>query len=201
MITKVPRRARVLLPIAALVVTGCTVLSAILPSPPPPTTATVELRDLEGKIVGNATLTQMSDGVRLVLDARGLPAGGKAVHFHDAGRCEPPFSSAGGHFNPERKRHGLLNPDGPHAGDLANIRIGADGAGRLETMDYRVSLDPGTSSLFDTDGTALVIHAGPDDFSTDPTGNSGAPIACGVLSRTKTNGDEVGGPEGPRTRP
>src|SRR5262245_6341675 len=102
MTTRARRIPHIPLLIVALAGTGCSVLAALLPAPPPPTTATAELRDLEGKIVGNATLTQMSDGVRLVVDARGLPPGEKAVHFHETGRCEPPFSSAGGHFDPER---------------------------------------------------------------------------------------------------
>src|SRR5262245_13428801 len=100
MTTQFRRLPPSLLAIAAPTLTGCSVL---LPSPPPPTTATAELRDLGGKTVGNATLTQMSDGVRLVLDARGLPPGERAVHFHEKGQCEPPFATAGGHFNPDRK--------------------------------------------------------------------------------------------------
>ena len=168
--------------VAILTTAGCAALS---PSPPPPTTATVELKDPSGTVVGNATLTQMLDGVRLVVDARGLPAGQKGVHIHEAGTCDPPFASEGGHFNPDGKKHGLLNPDGPHAGDLPNMTIGAAGTGRLETMNYRVRLDPGPTSGFDSDGSALVVHAGPDDFTTDPAGNSGARIACGVITPAK----------------
>ena len=172
--------------VLALVITtgGC---AALLPSPAPPTTAKAELKDPRGTVVGTATLTQMSDGVRLVIDAHGLPPGERGVHIHEVGRCEPPFDSAGGHFNPDAKSHGLLNPAGPHAGDMPNMRIGTDATGRLETMNYRVSLDPGPTSVFDADGSALVVHAGPDDFKTDPAGGSGARIACGVLMPTKSS--------------
>ena len=163
---------------------GC---AALLPAPPPPTTATAELKDVKGTVVGTATLIQISDGVRLVLDVRGLPPGDKAVHIHEVGTCDAPFTSAGNHFNPDGKAHGLLNPGGPHAGDLPNMRVGTDGTGRLETMNYRVSLDPGPTSVFDADGSALVVHAAADDFKTDPTGEAGARIACGVVTSTKSS--------------
>jgi len=117
--------------------------------------ATVELRDAGNRVVGQATLTEVSGGVRIVLEASGLRPGPKGVHLHAAGKCEPPaFASAGDHLNPQNKPHGLLNPDGPHAGDLPNITIDADGKGRLETFTERVSLGPGSASLFDDDGTA-----------------------------------------------
>ena len=165
-------------------ISGC---AALLPAPPPPTTATAELKDAKGTVVGTATLIQISDGVRLVLEVRGLPPGDKAVHLHEVGTCEPPFTSAGGHFNPEGKAHGLLNPAGPHAGDLPNMKVGTDGTGRLETMNYRVRLDPDPTSLFDADGSALIVHAAADDFKTDPAGESGARIACGVVTPTKSS--------------
>jgi len=146
--------------------------------------ATVELRDAGNRVVGQATLTEVSGGVRIVLEASGLRPGPKGVHLHAAGKCEPPaFASAGDHLNPQNKPHGLLNPDGPHAGDLPNITIDADGKGRLETFTERVSLGPGSASLFDDDGTALVIHAAPDDFKTDPSGNTGPRIACGIVEK------------------
>jgi Cu-Zn family superoxide dismutase len=96
--------------------------------------------------------------------------------------CEPPaFTSAGGHVNPGGRQHGLQNPRGPHAGDLPNIRIEADGSGRLESLNDRITLGAGPTSLFDGDGSALVIHAAADDLQTDPTGNSGGRLACGVI--------------------
>ena len=146
------------------------------------TAATAELRNAEGHVLGTASFTQISAGVRILVEMRGMPPGAKAVHIHEVGRCEgPAFASAGSHFNPEKRQHGLLNPQGPHAGDLPNITIDADGSGRLETTTDRVTLGGGPTSLFDGDGLALVVHGSPDDFKTDPTGNSGARIACGVI--------------------
>ncbi len=114
------------------------------------------------------------------------PAGPRAVHIHEVGKCDPPeFTTAGAHLNPSGKKHGLLNPDGPHDGDLPNLTVAPDGTGRLETLNNRISLDRIASSSSDGDGSALIIHAGPDDFKTDPAGNSGARIACGVIAMTK----------------
>ena len=145
-------------------------------------TANAELQNSEGRPVGAALLTQINAGVRIVVDVRGLSPGAKAVHIHETGRCEAPaFSSAGRHFNPDGRQHGLLNPQGPHAGDLPNITIESDGSGRLETTTDRITLGVGSTSVFDGDGSAIVVHGGPDDFLTDPTGNSGARIACGVI--------------------
>jgi superoxide dismutase, Cu-Zn family len=166
----------------ALLLTGCA--GAMSSTPSGGTTATAELRDANNQVVGQATFIEVSGGVRIVLEARGLPAGDKGVHLHTVGKCEPPqFTSAGAHFNPQNKQHGTLNPSGPHAGDLPNITIAANGTGRLETFTERVTLGSGPSSLFDDDGTAIVVHAAPDDFQTDPTGNSGARIACGVVAK------------------
>lgn len=147
-------------------------------------TARAELRNAGGQVVGTATLTQVGGAVRIVLEAQGLPAGVKGVHIHAVGRCDPPdFTSAGSHFNPQGRQHGALNAQGPHAGDLPNLTIGADGKGRLESTSQLVTLQTGPSSVFDADGSALVVHAAADDFRTDPTGNSGARIACGVISK------------------
>jgi Cu-Zn family superoxide dismutase len=162
-----------------VVLTAC---AGVAPLSPVGTSATAEVRDANDRVVGQATLTEVIGGVRIVLEARGLPPGEKGVHVHAVGKCEPPaFASAGGHFNPLGKQHGLLNPTGPHAGDLPNITIAAEGTGRFETLTERVTLGAGTNSLFGGDGTALVVHGAPDDFKTDPTGNSGARIACGVI--------------------
>jgi superoxide dismutase, Cu-Zn family len=148
-------------------------------------TATADLRDAAGMGVGTATFTQVGNTVRIVLAVRGLPPGVKGVHLHAVGKCEPPpFTSAGAHFNPGAKQHGSLNPQGAHAGDLPNITIAADGTGRLETATDGITLGTGATSLFDTDGSAIVVHAAPDDFKTDPTGNSGARIACGIVVKT-----------------
>jgi len=146
------------------------------------TRAQAELKNGTGQTVGTATLTQESSGVRITVELSNFPAGRHGVHIHAVGMCEPAnFTSAGAHFNPEGKKHGLQNPEGPHAGDLPNLEVGSDGTGSLEYLNSRVTLSVGPSSLFDADGSALVIHANPDDEKSDPTGNSGGRIACGVL--------------------
>ena len=144
-----------------------------------------------GAQVGTAELTQEANQVRVIVrfnDASVVTPGNHGFHFHAVGRCDgPDFMSAGGHFNPASKQHGLKNPAGPHSGDLPNLPIDATtrnqtGAGyTFVTTSNLVTLTPGASSLFDADGTALVIHANPDDEVTDPTGNSGGRIACAVL--------------------
>jgi Cu-Zn family superoxide dismutase len=160
-----------------LVTAGCAGIMT-----PSGATAIAELRDANGQPVGTATFTEVAGGVRIVLDARGLPPGVKGVHIHEVGQCEPPgFTSAGAHFNPGRRQHGLMNPQGPHAGDLPNITIAPDGTGRLETMNERITLGADPNTLLDANGSALVIHAAADDFMTDPTGNTGARIACGPI--------------------
>lgn len=146
--------------------------------------ATVELRNAAGATVGTANLTQVGNVVRIVLDAKGLTPGLHAVHIHAVGKCDPPdFNSAGPHFNPTSKQHGALNPQGSHAGDLPNLNVGPDSNGRLETATEQITLGDGATSLWDADGSTLVVHAAPDDFQTDPTGNSGARVACGVVTK------------------
>ena len=139
-----------------------------------------------GAPIGTAQLTQDQSGAVFVdIASISLPAGAHGIHFHDVGKCDatttPAFSSAGGHYNPMGKEHGLQNPNGPHAGDNPNITVPASGAGRVSFSTDRVSLTPGTASLLDADGSALVIHAAADDQVTNPSGNSGARIACGVV--------------------
>jgi Cu-Zn family superoxide dismutase len=151
------------------------------------TTATAEVRNAAGQGVGTATFTDVTGGVRIVAEFRNLPPGAHAVHIHEVGRCEPPgFSSAGNHYNPGKREHGILNPKGPHAGDLPNVTIAADGTGRLETLTDRITLRSGSMSVLDSDGSTLVVHAAPDDFKTDPTGNSGNRIACGVIVKSSS---------------
>ena len=163
--------------VASVLVAGCTSMRT-----PTDNTARAEIRNAAGHTVGNATLTQVGNAVRVVLEAQGLPPGAKGVHIHAVGKCDPPdFTTAGSHFNPLGKQHGALNPQGPHAGDLPNLTVGADGKGRLESTTQMVTLLGGPTSVFDADGSAIVIHAAPDDFRTDPAGNSGARIACGVI--------------------
>lgn len=149
---------------------------------PKPLTATAELKDKDGNTVASVALTEQSGGVRIVLTATKLPAGQHGWHIHAVGKCDAPdFTTAGGHFNPDGKQHGTQNPQGPHAGDLGNLTAGADGSARGELAATKVTLAPGAASLLKPDGTAIVIHAGIDDDKTDPAGNSGARIACGVV--------------------
>ncbi len=139
--------------------------------------AKAELKDVQGKVVGTATLNEVSGGVKIALRASGLKPGDHGFHLHAVGKCEPPaFTSAGGHFNPGNKKHGKKNPEGAHAGDLPNLKVGANGTGSIDAT-------AGGVTLKDVAGLALVIHADPDDEKTDPTGNSGARVACGVISK------------------
>ena len=145
--------------------------------------ATAELKDKDGKNVGMASFTDAGNGVRVRLEVNGLSAGLHAVHIHAVGKCEAPaFTSAGGHFNPAQKKHGYKSPDGAHAGDLPNMLVAKDGSGRFEVLTDAVTLRPGVNSLFDADGSALVVHAGVDDNVTDPTGNAGDRAACGIIT-------------------
>jgi Cu-Zn family superoxide dismutase len=164
--------------VASLLVAGC----AGSRGTPVDNTAQAELRNAAGQVVATAAFTQVGGALRVLVEAQGLPPGVKGVHIHAVGKCDPPdFTSAGSHFNPAGKQHGALNPQGPHAGDLPNLDVGADGRGRLESTTEMVTLRSAPNSVFDADGSALVIHAAADDFKTDPTGNSGARIACGVI--------------------
>ncbi len=143
------------------------------------------LKDGAGKVIGHASLTAMAAGVKIDLKVSGLPAGSHAFHIHGTGSCIPPdFKSAGGHFNPANKQHGRNNPAGHHAGDLNNLVVGADGTGSLSVLVPDVSLSTDQpNGLLGVHGTALVLHALADDNVSDPTGNAGSRIACGVIQR------------------
>lgn len=151
--------------------------------------ATAELLDSEGNRVGTVEFTSGEDGVHIQTLVEGFDAavtddarGEHGLHIHETGACTAPdFTSAGGHFNPTDAGHGLLNPDGPHAGDLPNIWIEADGSADYTVTTDLISLEPGDRSVFDSDGSAVVIHSGPDDYLTDPSGDSGDRLACGVI--------------------
>jgi superoxide dismutase, Cu-Zn family len=146
--------------------------------------ATARMSDAQGQPVGTATLAERDGKVHLLVQARGLTPGEHGIHLHAVGRCDPPgFTTAGDHFNPTSRKHGLEAPDGPHAGDLPSLRADADGTARYEATTDRVTLSGGTRTVFDADGTAVVIHARTDDQRTDPSGNSGDRVVCGVIER------------------
>src|SRR5687768_925008 len=148
----------------------------------PPRAANAVIHGADGQQVGTASLTESAAGVRIALQVRGLPAGAHGLHIHATGTCEgPAFTSAGGHFNPTGAQHGLRNPAGAHAGDLPELVVAANGTASYATTTNRLTLGAGLLSLFDADGSSIVIHADPDDHVTDPTGNSGTRIACGTI--------------------
>jgi superoxide dismutase, Cu-Zn family len=143
-------------------------------------TATATIRDAAGAKVGSANFADSYAGLIITGSVEGLGIGAHGIHIHETGKCEAPFTTAGGHFNPEKHHHGFKNTDGPHLGDLPNIDLPASGVLRFEFLLPNVSLR-GTNALLDADGAAIVVHSTRDDFLTDPAGNSGARLACGVI--------------------
>ena len=174
--------------ISALLVLGCASnLGAASATPlAQQPSASAELRNAEGDLVGIASFSEDANGVEIDLVVNGLPPGPHGIHIHNVGRCTAAnFASAGEHFNPSQVSHGLYSRPGPHAGDLPVLIVGSDGTTVYRTINPLVTLGQGNpaASLFDGDGTSLVIHVGVDDQISDPAGGSGAAIACGVIRR------------------
>jgi Cu-Zn family superoxide dismutase len=147
-------------------------------------TVKVQLNNAQGQSVGTAELSPAAQGVNIKLNLMNLAPGEHAIHVHAVAKCEGPgFTTAGGHFNPDMKHHGLQNPDGPHAGDMPNFTVAADGTAKATVVAPGVTRGDDSHSIFSNGGTALVIHEKADDMKSDPAGNAGARIACGTIAK------------------
>lgn len=172
-------RAAILMMAAGVVLAGCQRDRVeVGETTPGGATAVAPMRTASGIDAGRATATEVAGGLRFTLDARALPPGTHGAHVHLAGRCDAPtFETAGGHWNPTTMQHGTQNPRGPHTGDLPNLLVGTDGRGTLGVTIPGATM----AGLLDADGASMMVHAAADDLRTDPSGNSGGRIACGVF--------------------
>jgi Cu-Zn family superoxide dismutase len=166
-------------------ITGLALMLAMTGSAWAADTAKATFTDAKGKQLGTATLTQTPNGVLIELNLSNVPPGEHAFHIHQTGRCDAKdgFKSAGDHYAGDRQKHGFKVEGGPHAGDMMNKFVGSDGALRAHIINTRVTLADGQNTLFDTDGSALILHAKGDDYSSQPAGNAGDRIACAVIER------------------
>jgi superoxide dismutase, Cu-Zn family len=150
-----------------------------------PQQAEATLHNQQGQEVGRATLTQTSSGVLIEMELSNIPEGEHGFHIHETGVCDAAdgFKSAGGHFEPAQHQHGYMAADGPHAGDMPNQFAGSDGRLAANVLNPNVTLSDGPMSVLDADGSAVIVHAKPDDYASQPTGNAGDRIACGVVEK------------------
>lgn len=168
-----------------MLLSGCNLFQGekIPVSAPEALSAMAQMYNAKNELIGEIVLKETEKGVELTADLKGLTPGKHGIHLHEIGKCDAPtFETAGAHFNPTKKQHGVDNPLGPHRGDLPNIEVDEAGQVQLNLITADFTLEKGQqTSIFDDNGTSIVIHEGEDDYKTDPAGNSGARIACGVI--------------------